>query len=353
MGSNQENLTFTDPETGEVFTLNTSSLVSNVRDILLSRRKMQTEATVWSKLKEAEQKDEITAMQELARDLVGKVAERVAERGLTCANVAVSKFAVDVDKGMVTITSAGYATDEMLTDLAHAKGKVARLTVIDEGQFNAKSTQVKPDKDQPPLFGDDADEKPDAPVEGAIADQLREAGYDVKEDADGNQEIEAPADAEAEAEVDQEAADAETPENKGDAVEEAPNDQEPIKSDEPEITSEPEGENGQMSPDDAADAQEAAPEPDKVDPYEAGQQARVEGLGPDDNPHDGGTEDGTAWAEGYTDADGEIDQLIEQGYEARKDGLAPERNPWKAKSRENGWWQQGYDKAKAEGLPEE
>lgn len=337
MGSNQENLTFTDPETGEVFTLNTSSLVSNVRDILLSRRKMQTEATVWSKLKEAEQKDEITAMQELARDLVGKVAERVAERGLTCANVAVSKFAVDVDKGMVTITSAGYATDEMLTDLAHAKGKVARLTVIDEGQFNAKSTQVKPDKDQPPLFGDDADEKPEAPVEGAIADQLREAGYDVKEDADGNQEIEAPADAE----TDQETDDPETPANEGDAVEETPDDQEPIKSDEDADAQEVEA------------PQEAAPEPEKVDPYEAGQQARVEGLGPDDNPHDGGTEDGTAWAEGYTDADGEIDQLIGQGYEARKDGLAPERNPWKAKSRENGWWQQGYDKAKGEGLPEE
>lgn len=186
MGRNQENLTFTDPETGELFTLNTSSLVSNVRDILLSRRKMQAEATVWSKLKEAEQKDEITAMQELARDLVGKVAERVAER----------------------------------------------------------------------------DQETDA-------------------------------------------------------------------------------------------KQETAPEPDKSDPYEAGQQARVEGLGPDDNPHDGGTEDGNAWAEGYSDADGEIDQLKQQGYEARKDGLALERNPWKAKTRENAWWAEGYDKAKAEGLPEE
>jgi len=307
---------------------------------------MQTEATVWSKLKEAEQKDEITAMQELARDLVGKVAERVAERGLTCANVAVSKFAVDVDKGLVTITSAGYATDEMLTDLAHAKGKVARLTVIDEGQFNAKSTQVKPQKDQPALFGEDADEKPEAPVEGAIADQLREAGYDVKEDADGNQEIEAPADAE----PDQETDDAETPQNEGDAVEDGADDQEPIKSAEPEVESEPESD--ESAPEQEAEP-EAAPEPDKADPYEAGQQARVEGLGPDDNPHDGGTEDGNAWAEGYNDADGEIDQLKQQGYDARKEGLAPERNPWKAKTRENAWWAEGYDKAKAEGLPEE
>ena len=186
------------------------------------------------------------------------------------------------------------------------------------------------------------DEKPEAPVEGAIADQLREAGYDVKEDADGNQEIEAPADAE----PDQETDNAETPENEGDAAD----DQEPTKSDEPEAENEPDSD--EATPEQEVE-QETALDPDKADPYEAGQQARVEGLGPDDNPHDGGAEDGNAWAEGYTDADGEIDQLKQQGYDARKDGLAPDRNPWKAKTRENAWWAEGYDKAKAEGLPEE
>tara|TARA_R110000744_G_scaffold142869_7_gene254708 strand:- start:563 stop:1828 length:1266 start_codon:yes stop_codon:yes gene_type:complete len=421
MGNNQENVEIADGETGEVFSVNVNSIVCDVRDRMLARRKMQTEATVWPKLAEHLQRDEIQEAHNAAFDIVRAVTELVATRGVELIHAQFKSAAID-DKCNIKIMLAGRTDDEQLVALNRVGSKILKIMVLDHEQFNAERTEIKPDADQPEMFNED--EKPEAPVEGAIADQLREAGYDVTQDANGNQEIEGYVADDAEnyeaavavvriygkcstsyiqrklaigynkaakliermevegvvtaanhlgkrdiiplneaatevAEPDQETDDAETPVNEGDAGEDTPDDQEPIKNDKPETTSEPEGENGPMSAEiaaaqkaEAVAATEAAQEIE-ADPYAEGQKARVEGLGPDDNPHDGGTDGGNAWAEGYTDADGEIDQLIGQGYESRKKGEAPEKNPWKAKSRENGWWQQGYDKAKGQGLPEE
>lgn len=352
MGNNQENVEVTDGETGEVFSVNVNSIVCDVRDRMLARRKMQTEATVWPKLPELKQREEITEAHNAAFDIVRAVTELVATRGVELIHAQFKSAAID-DKCNIKIMLAGRTDDEQLVALNRVGSKVLKIMVLDHEQFNAERNEIKPDADQPEM-GFDEYEKPEAPVEGAIADQLREAGYDVKEDADGNQEIEAPADAEPDQTETQEAM----------AVEE---DQAP---DEPEVASEPEGENVKMSDEDAA-AQEAeavaateeagevsddhddAGEAEVADPYEAGQEARASGQGPDDNPFDGGTEGFNAWAEGYTDADGEIAQLVQQGYDARKDGQPDSKNPWKAKSRENGWWAEGYAKAEAEGLPEE
>jgi ribosome modulation factor len=157
MGNDQKNFEITDEETGEVFPINAVSLVSNVRDVLMSRRRNQQEARVWGDLSEEQQQDEITAIQMLASDLVGKVVEVVATRGLTCAHVEVNKFAVDVEKGEVVITSKGFASDEMLVDLAHSKGKTAKLTIVDVRQFNEKSTLMVADKDQGNMFPDQDD----------------------------------------------------------------------------------------------------------------------------------------------------------------------------------------------------
>jgi ribosome modulation factor len=161
MGNDQTNFEITDEETGEVFPINAVSLVSNVRDVLMSRRRNQQEARVWGDLSEEQQQDEITAIQMLASDLVGKVVEVVATRGLTCAHVEVNKFAVDVEKGEVVITSKGYASDEMLVDLAHSKGKTAKLTIVDVRQFNEKSTLMVADKDQGNMFPDQDDSQGD------------------------------------------------------------------------------------------------------------------------------------------------------------------------------------------------
>lgn len=299
MGANKENIEFTDPETGEVFPLDATSLVSNVRDVLLSRRRLQTEATVWSKMKEAAQKDEITAMQELARWLVEAVVHRVAEKGLTCANVEVSKFAVDVEKGVVTITSSGYASDEMLSDLAHAKGKTAMLTIVDARQFDEKSTMVQPTPDQLSLLPDDAE--PAAEMSEAEVEQIA-------------------------AEMDEQLGD-------GDDL----NSKEWIEGYEARMA----GYHSQRSPYDidskereqwylgwdAADKSGDAPEVD-------------ESLG---------LEEKTAPADEGEVGDGESEAEVRgAGYDARTQGLAPTRCPWKKGSPEHKLWMEGYSKAKEE-----
>lgn len=306
MGNSKETIQITDEETGEIFDLNITSLVSDIRDRMIARRRLQTEATVWSKLSESQQQDEITAAHNAAFDIIRAAVELVATRENDVIHAQFKTLALD-DKGGVKITLVGHADDEELVKINRVGKKVLKITVLDEQQFNEQKRDLKPDADQPEMAFDE-DEKPDEPaqVEGPIADQLREAGYDVKEAEDGTTTVE------------------------------------PQEVEDQADSAEPEQEEGQ----------EAEESPD-VDPYAMGQEARASGQGPDENPFDGGTEDGNAWAEGYKDADGEIEHLIGQGYDARKDGQAPDRNPWKANSRENGWWQEGYDKAKAEGLPEE
>ena len=82
MGNNQENVEVIDSETGEVFDVNVNSIVCDVRDRMLARRKMQTEATVWQKLPEHLQREEITEAHNAALDIVKAVTELVATRGV-------------------------------------------------------------------------------------------------------------------------------------------------------------------------------------------------------------------------------------------------------------------------------
>ena len=368
MGNNQERIEFTDPETGKVFPINATSLVSNVRDVLMSRRRNQVEAKTWSMLKEDEQQDEITSMQELARDLVGKVVEVVAEKGLVCAHVAIQKFAVDVDKGIVQITSSGFASDEMLTDLAHAKGKVAKLTIVDERQFNEKSTLLVADKDQPSLLPDDEDT--------AIGEALKNA----RTDADITAEMDA-----AEAELDgdgmEEPDDLHEPETPDQSTEwiggfqsrmggfaqslnpffgdggtkekfedwdsgwleangsdDAPDvdldlGQVPVADESPEVSTEPEI---------AQVSSEADPDLGDLTPMQHGQQARLKGDGPDDNPFDGGTDGHAEWAGGYEAADAEIQTLIEAGRKAGADGEDKKKCPWKKGTDGERFWLEGW-----------
>lgn len=301
MGNDQTRLEFTDPETGEVFPINATSLVSNVRDVLMSRRKMQTQAKTWKDLTESEQKDEITTIQELSRALIAKVVEAVAERGMTCAHVEIAKFAVDVDKGEVVITSKGFASDEMLTDLAHAKGKVAKLTVVDAKQFNEKSTLMVPDKDQPSLLPDD-----DEPAPDLDADDVEQMAADMDDDLDQMDEPDDLHEVEA---------------SDGDGTVESPED-------------EPEVDDDQAVPD--------APDDDGVTPIEHGQKQRLAGAGPDENPFDGGTAEFNEWAEGWAAADNDIKGLIDQGYKAGLAGKDKTSAKWKKGSDAERFWLEGW-----------
>jgi ribosome modulation factor len=396
MGNDQTNFEITDEETGEVFPINAVSLVSNVRDVLMSRRRNQQEARVWGDLSEEQQQDEITAIQMLASDLVGKVVEVVATRGLTCAHVEVNKFAVDVEKGEVVITSKGFASDEMLVDLAHSKGKTAKLTIVDVRQFNEKSTLMVADKDQGNMFPEKDEPDPEAT---AISDALKKARTE-KDIADEQFNAEVAAEMDADLDGMDEPDDLHEPEaeNDGDVyiveyssgwdsresgygqglnpffgsggTEQQFNDWDdgwracdgmsgmidvdpalglPVDDTpdvEPEVEPDPVPE-ADLKPE-VEQVEDAAPEVSDepylggLTPREHGQQAMVKGDGPDDNPFDGGTDGHASWAVGYEDAAEEIEGLVETG---RKAGAANEPKkscPWKKGTDGERFWLKGW-----------
>jgi hypothetical protein len=175
-----------DEDTGEVHQIQLTSMVGDLRDFFISRRRNELSNVPWNKLSEDKQKDEITAANEQARQVVYKLAEAIAEGGRQCAHVGVQKFGVDVDKGELTITCKGYADDEVLLDLVHAKGKVVKLTVLDPGQFNQRSNPLQADPDQPSFFGEDKAAAPEPSSDEDIEDMggAMDADLDAMEEPD-------------------------------------------------------------------------------------------------------------------------------------------------------------------------
>lgn len=316
MGESQTIIEVVDPETGEAFNLNATSLVSNVRDVFLSRRRMQTQATEWSKLSEADQREEINAMHELARSTINKVVEVVAEAGQTCAHVEVSKFAVDVDKGEVVITSKGFASDEMLTDLAHAKGKVAKLTVVDAQQFNKEGKMPEPEPDQPDMLPE-GDDDPGEKISATEANKALQESIMSADDISATAE-------EMDAQLD---------------------DADDLHADEPDT--EPEA----PAKDPEPEAETTEPEAETFDPtpFQAeGAAAAFDEKKASDNPHDDGSDESNAWLDGYSNGLEQVDELHRSGYDARADGMAPTRCTWKKGTPEHKIWMLGYTERKNE-----
>ena len=74
-----------------------------------------------------------------------------------------------------------------------------------------------------------------------------------------------------------------------------------------------------------------------------GQAARLADLGPDENPHDGGTDEHSQWKEGYDLADKDVQKVIEGGRQAKRDGKAKKDCTWKKGSDAERFWLQGYN----------
>lgn len=387
MAANQENVEVVDPETGEVFPLNVGSLVSDIRNVFLTKRRAHTEGEVWSKLSEQDQKDEIIQFGELAKSVVFKVVEMVAEQDRVCATVAITKFAVDVDKGEITITSKGFANDQALHDLNHSKGKVAMLTVVDTAQFNQRGDDPQPDPDEPEMFPDHDGASPtnaelasaalkempaeEPETEGEIdMDDLYKSAKTVvlrdnkasishiqrslsigynraaspAEQLEHNGIISEPSETGRRTVLNQDAA---TLPDDGDDlhVEPESGDQSPPeeKSQEQDPVEVPEEREIPKTGKETFPADEPADLPD--DPAGDGQAARVEGKGPDENPYDGGTDEHAAWVAAYNTANDEITEMVDEGYKAASDGKPVSSNPWKDGSMPSGFWLEGFERA--------
>lgn len=343
-----------DPETGEIHGLNVGMLVGDVRDLLLSKRRMQIEATVWSRLSEDQQTDEINAATQLAEDLVEKVVEMVASAGNEVIHAMLDNF--KVKDGTVTLTAKGIADDGAVLALNHIGKKALKIVVADADQFDEQREDVTPMPDQNEMFpdGDDDSEMSDQDIDDIAAEM--DDGLDEMEEPDdlhdepaSDEQVEGyharmsgqhsqrnPYDMETEAREEwylgwkkADDGDEALPE-----IEEwPPADEEKESGDAPETD------------ENDADQQETAPETPDLPPEKAGQQARLTGAGSDENPYDGGTEEHQAWAHAYHAADVEIKGIIDNGAKAAAEGKTAKDCPWKKGTDAEGFWMQGFNSA--------
>ena len=154
MGNNQTRVEITDPETGQVFGLNAGMLVSDIRDVLMSRRRNQIMATTWDKLSEDQQRDEITMTTELAQDLVRTACEMIAAGGNEVIHALLDNF--KIKEGAVTITAKGIADDQALLALNSVGKKALKIVVADAERFDQQREEMEPTPDEPEMPLDDA-----------------------------------------------------------------------------------------------------------------------------------------------------------------------------------------------------
>lgn len=356
---------FENPETGEIVTLNVTSLVSDIRDLFLSKIRNDKDKKQWRQMSENEQQVEIDHAQSMALQIVNSVASIVATANRPVIHALLDNFKVKA--GEVTVTAKGLADDGAVLALNHVGKKSLKIVVVDEAQFQEESNEAKPDPDQPDLLeGADEDEGP------SLADAMHAA---IEADEAASEE-ETPVDPEPEDQADLTACE----QGNGAAAHGLSARANPFKTGSedysewvrgfndftpaaPEVEEEPQPETetqelgGEAEPQmDLGDANDEFPGDTPADdegfngedPYQEGVDARIADKGPDENPYDGGTEGWHKWRDGYDKTDGAIERLKEEGRQARRDGAGPRKNPWKAGTPEHGYWSMGYQQAKDE-----
>lgn len=312
MGEHQENVEIVDEETGEVIGLSTTALVADIRDYLMSKRRLQIKATEWTKLSEQDQRDEIQSATNTAADLVEAVVDMVAAAGREVIHAKLDNF--KIKDGVVTLTAKGVADDGALLSLNHVGQKNLKIIVADAENHDQVRPDVPVKKDQPEL-----------PIEGV--EESTPAG-DTVSAADVNDmlsESDEMSDDEI-AEVDQQMSDDD------DLQEEAPEADDQDHQDTAD----------QGQTEDQESAPEEGEQPD-MPPMALGQQARLRGDGPDENPFDGGTKDHIAWDKGYAEADKEATKVVGDGLKAAEAGEDRHGGKWKEGTDAYRLWMEGYD----------
>lgn len=366
MGINQESIEINDPENGEIVTLTVTSLVSNVRDMLLMKIRNDKAKKVWSKMNEQEQAREIELAQDFSRTLVQTVASIVATRGSANIRALLDNF--KVKDGTIIVTAKGLADDSALVALNHVGKKALNITVVDVDQFDEVRKPAEPDPDQATMFNHDEEDDDGPNLADAMHDAI-EQDAPADDTADELQPYEQGAGAaEHGLQVNANPFDPKSDDfihwKKGyqDWVDANPA---PVEEQEPADESGLAELYDAVEPDDTADEPEtevkqigaAETEGQTIehnteeffDPAtfrKAGVDARVSNQGEDECPYDGGTDESTAWIAGWRKADDEMDGLKAEGMAARRDGSSSKKNPWKAGTLQSKLWLEGYNEEK-------
>lgn len=319
MGKNPKSIEITDPENGEVFSLNAESLVNDTIGVLMSWRRNVIQSMVWEQLSEDQQNEAIGNAESLATDLVTGLVEIIATGGNDVIHALLDNF--KIKDGTVTVTAKGLADDAALLALNSVGKKALKIVVADAEKFDQEGDRPEPMADQPELeMGDDTGP-------GMTEQDVEDMAAEMDADLDGMEE---PDDLHEE-DSDTPAAEVSDLQVEGHhaRMQGLHSQRNPYDPDAPEV-------------EDPAPKQDPKPTPEGS-PLEAGQQARVRGDGPDENPFDGGTPEYESWADGYAGADAEISALVEAGEKAARAGESKESCPWKKGTDGERFWLQGYD----------
>lgn len=141
--------------------LNPREMVFDVRDFLLDTIKARPKP--WSATSQAEQRDVAAACEHAANELVRKVVEQVAARGVDPVRVLLTKTTLGDDiviAGKVK-TFSDDETDKAVMLLHHARGKHVMLTVASTEDYKGDGRDPETDPDQTDFGfegGDDPEE---------------------------------------------------------------------------------------------------------------------------------------------------------------------------------------------------
>lgn len=162
-------------------------LVEDIRDFLLDV--IKTRPKPWSGTSQAEKRDVAAACEHSASELVRKVVEAIAARGVDPVRVLLTKVAMGND---IVITGKVKAFDpheehKAISILHGALNKHVMLTVATKEDYSSGEESAESEEFDEPAFGfesDDADDQPDpvrdAAVDAALGDMAGE--YDDDED---------------------------------------------------------------------------------------------------------------------------------------------------------------------------
>lgn len=279
-------------ETGEILPLRIGSLVNDVRSIMLDWLRAQGDA--WAKMSEADQKDAIIRAENMAGDLIKKMAGIVAQGRFDVVHASLEQFAVK--DGVVKIVGKGIADDRAILKLNQVGNKALKIVVADEGQFDEEQPRKeKADPDQPDLIPEEEPEAPDNVTQlhdrSMVPDKKKKADAETAKEGQAKLSVvgddtTSPNDEMTGDEVDQIAADMD------DDLEKADDDDGALQA---AIT----------------DAQ--TEKPDEADPADLGFTAMIDGNARDANPYDETSDNGTRWLLGWDQAKQQSDDLILSG----------------------------------------
>lgn len=179
MGENKENLEVTIEQTGQTFNLPTGELVASVRDALLNKRRLDIASVMWKSMTEDQQKKEVEDWTSFAYDLVAGIVNKVASADCEVIHASFNGASLKPD-GSIEVKLSGRADDEALVGLNHMRGKLLKVMVIDEDQFDQHREPYHVDKDEPALFEDEPDTPPsdDKEIIDLETGEITEAGQD-------------------------------------------------------------------------------------------------------------------------------------------------------------------------------